>query len=68
MTKSGDVEAEKAEREHRTFVNLATVIAVLLLAAGCYWVLKSIDEKRRLENCVNAGRRNCTEMVEPKAQ
>jgi hypothetical protein len=29
--------------------------------------MKTLDEHRKLENCVNSGRRDCLELVEPAA-
>ena len=42
-------------------------IAVLLLAGGAYWLMKSLDEHRKLLDCVASGRRNCVEQIEPAA-
>ena len=51
----------------RTRANVAAVIAVLLLAGGAYWLMKSLDEHRKLLDCVASGRRNCIERIEPAA-
>ncbi len=58
---------ESEDREHRVFVNLAAAIAVLLLALAAFWLMKTLDERRKLENCLNSGRRDCLELVEPAA-
>ncbi len=59
--------ADESEDERRVFVNLAAAIAVLLLALAGFWLMKTLDEHRKLENCVNSGRRDCLELVEPAA-
>ena len=50
------------ERAHRTFVNLAAAAFLLLLAIIFIWVFKSLDDQRKLQNCLNSGRRNCVEV------
>ena len=56
-------EAEaREERQHRTFVNLVVAAFLLLLAIAIIWVFKSLDDNRRLQNCLNSGRRNCVEL------
>ncbi len=54
----GDAE----ERQHRTFVNLVVAVFLLLLAIAIIWVFKSLDDNRKLQNCLNSGRRNCVEL------
>jgi len=54
----GDAE----ERSHRTFVNLIAAAFLLVLAIAIVWVVKSLDDQRKLQNCLNAGRRNCVEL------
>ena len=56
---------EDEARQHRVFVNLAAAIALILLAAGAFWLLKAMNDRRALENCLNAGRRNCGELIAP---
>jgi hypothetical protein len=57
----GEAEARE-EREHRTYVNLIVAVFLLLLAIAIVWVFKSLDDNRRLQNCLNSGRRNCVEL------
>lgn len=45
--------------EHRTTVNLMAVIAIMLLGAGSYWLFHTLDQRRKLELCLAAGRRDC---------
>jgi len=57
----GDEEPE--ERQHRVFVNLAAAAFLLALAIAVIWVVMSLDARRKLENCLNSGRRNCEELL-----
>ena len=50
------------ERGHRTFINLAAAAFLLALAFAVVWVVKSLDDQRKLQNCLNSGRRNCVEV------
>ena len=56
---------EPEERQHRVFVNLAAAAFLLALAIAIVWVVMSLDARRKLENCLNSGRRNCEEIVQP---
>ena len=58
---------EKQEREHRTFVNLAAAIAILILAISAIWLLGFLDEKRKVQACLEAGRRDCLQRFDPVA-
>ena len=58
---------ESEERRHRVFVNLVAAIAVLVLAIAALWLMKTLDERRKLENCLASGRRDCLERIEPAA-
>jgi hypothetical protein len=58
---------ESDERRHRVFVNLVAAIAVLVLAIAAFWLMKTLDERRKLENCLMSGRRDCLEQIEPAA-
>jgi hypothetical protein len=51
------------DRQHRVFVNLAAAAFLLALAIAVIWVVMSLDARRKLENCLNSGRRNCEEMM-----
>jgi hypothetical protein len=59
----GDEEPE--ERRHRVFVNLAAAAFLLALAIAVIWVVMALDAHRKLENCLNSGRRNCEEIAQP---
>jgi hypothetical protein len=54
---------EPEDRQHRVFVNLAAAAFLLALAIAVIWVVMSLDARRKLENCLNSGRRNCEEMM-----
>lgn len=47
------------DQAHRTLVNLIAAVFVLVLAIAAFWLLKTLDERRRLENCLASGRRDC---------
>ena len=42
--------------------NLAAVIAVIVLAALGYWAFHYLDEQRKLQNCIDSGRRDCVRL------
>jgi len=54
------------ERQHRTFVNLVVAAFLLLLAIAIIWVFRSLDDQRKLQNCLNSGRRNCVELEQQR--
>ncbi|WP_158817131.1 hypothetical protein [Methylocapsa sp. S129] len=56
---------ETEDRQHRVFVNLAAAAFLLALAIAIIWVVMSLDARRKLENCLNSGRRNCEELAQP---
>lgn len=60
-----EADEERAERDHRTFVNLVAAIVLLALVIAGYWLMNFLDGKRKLEACLEAGRRNCQEMAPP---
>lgn len=45
--------------------NIAALIAVVVLALLAYWAFTAIDRQRRLQNCLDEGRHNCLEIVNP---
>jgi hypothetical protein len=47
------------DQAHRNFVNLIAAVFVLVLAIAAIWVFKTLDEHRKLENCIASGRRDC---------
>ena len=65
MSQEPPVAEEIEERRHRVFVNLAAAAFLLALAIAIIWVVMALDARRKLENCLNSGRRNCEEIVQP---
>ena len=55
-------EVDKKESEHRTLVNLVAVIAILVLAIGAIWVMRELDQSRKIEQCLEMGRRDCANL------
>jgi hypothetical protein len=55
------------DREHasRSYANIAGLIAVVVLIALGYWAYSYLDLQRRLQNCLDSGRRNCAQLVNP---
>jgi len=58
---------EQEESEHRTFVNLLAGAVVLMLAIAAIWLLGFLDEKRKIQACIEAGRRDCLQRFDPAA-
>jgi len=58
---------DRDDDDRRTRANLAAVIAVLLIAGGAYWLMKSLDAHRKLLDCIASGRSNCVERIDPAA-
>ena len=58
---------EQEESEHRTFVNLLAGAAVLMLAIAAILLLGFLDEKRKIQACIEAGRRDCLQRFDPSA-
>jgi hypothetical protein len=56
---------EPEERRRRVSINLAAAAFLLALAIAIAWVTMALDARRKLENCLNSGRRNCDEIVQP---
>jgi hypothetical protein len=44
--------------------NIAAIIAVVVLAALGYWAFHYIDQQRKLQNCLDSGRRDCAHWVQ----
>ena len=58
---------EKLESERRTTINLVAAVAILLLIIGGYWLINFLDQKRKLEACLESGRQNCLSQFDPAA-
>jgi hypothetical protein len=44
--------------------NIAAIIAVVVLAALGYWAFNYIDHQRKMQNCLDSGRRDCAHWVQ----
>jgi hypothetical protein len=51
--------------ERRRFVNVVALFAVLALVLVGYWTLHGLGHSRRLQRCLDAGRSNCVDFVNP---
>jgi hypothetical protein len=51
-------EAEAEDRRGRT--NLVAAIVILLLVIGGYWLFTTLNDGRKTELCLEAGRRDCS--------
>jgi hypothetical protein len=58
---------EQEENQHRTFVNLLAGATVLILAIAAIWLLGFLDEKRKIQACIEAERRDCLQRFDPSA-
>jgi hypothetical protein len=58
---------EKEENQHRAFVNLVAAITVLALAIAAIWLLGFLDDKRKIQACLEAGRRDCLQRFDASA-
>jgi uncharacterized protein HemX len=54
----GDDEPERSGR-----ANLAGVIAVIILIALGYLAFNFIEQQRKLQNCLDSGRRDCAQIM-----
>ena len=57
-------EAEE-DFEHRRFVNVAALLAMLALVLVGYWVFHALGHSRRFQRCLDSGRVNCVDFVNP---
>jgi hypothetical protein len=44
--------------------NIAAIVAVVVLAALGYWAFHTIDHQRKMQNCLDSGRRDCEHRVQ----
>jgi hypothetical protein len=57
---------EKADEfERRKFANVVALVAVLALVLVGYWVFHALGHSRRLQRCLDSGRSNCVEFINP---
>jgi hypothetical protein len=46
--------------------NFAAIIAVIVLVILGYWAFNYLDQQRKLQNCLDSGRRDCWQAVNPQ--
>jgi hypothetical protein len=51
--------------EGRRFVNVVVLLAMLALVLVGYWLLHALDHSRRFQRCLDSGRVNCVDFVNP---
>jgi hypothetical protein len=51
--------------ERRRFVNVAALIAVVALIVIAYSVFNALGHSRRFQRCLDSGRVNCVDFVNP---
>jgi len=44
---------------------MAALVAALALVIVGYWVFQALDHSRRFQRCLDSGRRNCVDFVNP---
>ena len=42
--------------------NVAAIVAVVVLALLAYWAFTAIDHMRKVQRCLDEGRRNCQDL------
>jgi len=57
---------DEVDYGHRHFVNLLSVICLLVLALAMVWTFKALDEYETLRKCVDSGRKDCVRIDAPK--
>lgn len=55
--------AARQERDHRILVNLVAIVAILLLLIGAVWLMKALDQSRKIEACLEAKRPDCAKLL-----
>ena len=43
--------------------NIAAIIAVVVIAALGYWAFTYLDHQRKMQNCLDSGRRDCEHRI-----
>ena len=56
---------DETDYAHRNTVNLVAAIALLVIAIGLVVALKMIDDQRKMQRCVDSGRRDCFAVPTP---
>jgi hypothetical protein len=60
----GRAEAEE-DFERRGFANIVVLIAAIALILIGYWVINALGHSRRAQRCLDSGRVNCVDFVNP---
>jgi hypothetical protein len=47
----------------RSSANIFAIIAVVVIVALGYWAFSYLDYQRRLQNCLDSGRRDCVQRL-----
>ena len=58
-------EPDDIDYSHRNMVNLVGAIALLVIAIVLIFALNMIDDQRKLQRCVDSGRRDCMAVPTP---
>ena len=56
---------DKTDYAHRRLVNLVAAIALLVLAIILVVAMNMLDNQRRLQRCLDSGRRDCLAVPTP---
>jgi hypothetical protein len=51
--------------ERRSSANIAVLFAALALVLVSYWVFYALSHSRRFQRCLDSGRSNCVDFVNP---
>lgn len=51
--------------ERRRFANVVVLLAALALILIGYWVINALGHSRRFQRCLDSGRINCVDFVNP---
>jgi hypothetical protein len=62
VSQSSPGEEDEAPSSGRS--NIAAIIAVVVLVALGYWAFNYIDHARKMQNCLDSGRRDCEHQVQ----
>ena len=56
---------QETDYSHRATVNLVAAIVILIIAALLVVAMNMIDSQRKLQRCVDSGRRDCFAIQTP---
>jgi hypothetical protein len=59
---------DETNYQQRNFVNLVTVIVLLVIAIGVVWVVNAMEANETLDRCLETGRRDCVRIDTPPRQ